>query len=156
MWIKAKYVERKFVRDLSALAKASSASQRSSRSSSTDINVRKWSVRKLRRRPRSVDNNKKRKNERRARSSGTSRAAKAPASASVESQAAVPDEFIEKANLETDTEKHSPPIVKTDVLLFGSDLDKQPLSGSIDLSSDQDSTGGEDNETIGMHFHLFH
>lgn len=36
------------------------------------------------------------------------------------------------------------------VLLFGNDLDKQPIVGAIDLSSDQESTGGEEeNETVG-------
>lgn len=45
-WIKAKWVEKKFVRALSV------SPARTSRS----IAARKWSVRKLRRRPRSKDN----------------------------------------------------------------------------------------------------
>jgi hypothetical protein len=40
-------------------------------------------------------------------------------------------------------------LVNADVLMFGNNLEKQPLEGSIELSSDQDSTGGEDNEFIG-------
>lgn len=34
------------------------------------------------------------------------------------------------------------------VLLFGNDLDEQPVMGAIDLSSDQESTAGE--EDIGI------
>lgn len=46
------------------------------------------------------------------------------------------------------------------LLLFGNDLDKQPIVGAIDLSSDQESTGGEEeNETVGKfnsyYFHHF-
>ncbi|GLV32415.1 Centaurin beta 1A [Carabus blaptoides fortunei] len=134
-WIKAKYVDRRFVRDLSTFAKIS-PTQRSSRS--TDMNVRKWSVRKLRRRPRSCDNNKKRKHAKRARS------------VTHKSNSSSPDE--PKKNIPDVVESSSaddhPECPKTDLLLFGSDLDKQPLADSIDLSSDQDSTGGEDNEII--------
>lgn len=32
------------------------------------------------------------------------------------------------------------------LLLFGKDLDKQPLDGAIAFSSDQESTGGEEEE----------
>lgn len=42
-----------------------------------------------------------------------------------------------------------------DILLFGSDFQK-PLEESIDLSSDQDSTGGEDEgDFLGKHFIAF-
>lgn len=138
-------MERRFVKDIASLTKAS-PSQRSSRS--TDINVRKWSVRKLRRRPRSVDNSKKRKHEKRTRSASTKLS---PDKNTIPESA--PDEFLEKENLETDTEKELK--VKPDVLLFGSDFDKQPLAGSIDLDSDQDSTGGEDNEVLGEFLNSF-
>jgi hypothetical protein len=40
-------------------------------------------------------------------------------------------------------------LVNADVLLFGKNFEKQPLEGSIELSSDQDSTGGEEDEVIG-------
>lgn len=65
-------------------------------------------------------------------------------------------EVCEKQESESD-EKNSL-TVTTDILLIGSDFDKQPLSDSIDLSSDQDSTGGEDNDILGnCWFHkLFH
>ena len=40
-------------------------------------------------------------------------------------------------------------LVNADVLMFGNNFENQPLEGSIELSSDQESTGGEDNEFIG-------
>jgi Arf-GAP/coiled-coil/ANK repeat/PH domain-containing protein len=40
-------------------------------------------------------------------------------------------------------------LVNADVLMFGKNFEKQPLEGSIELSSDQDSTGGEEDEFIG-------
>lgn len=40
-------------------------------------------------------------------------------------------------------------LVNADVLMFGKNFEKHPLEGSIELSSDQDSTGGEDDEFIG-------
>jgi hypothetical protein len=40
-------------------------------------------------------------------------------------------------------------LVNADVLMFGNNFEKQLLEGSLELSSDQDSTGGEDNEFIG-------
>lgn len=33
-----------------------------------------------------------------------------------------------------------------DVLLFGKDLEKQVIDGAIDFSSDQESTGGEEDD----------
>lgn len=71
------------------------------------MEIRKWSVRKIRRRPRSCDNTKKRKN----------------------------------------VERISEISEKSGVLLFG-DLDKQPLDDTIDLSSDQESTAGEGEDTV--------
>ncbi|XP_044260319.1 arf-GAP with coiled-coil, ANK repeat and PH domain-containing protein 2 isoform X1 [Tribolium madens] len=102
-WIKAKYVDKKFVKDLPHF----DSQQRTSRASLMEI--RKWSVRKIRRRPRSCDNTKKR--------------LKCPKSETSES---------------SETSR---------VLLFG-DLDKQPLDGTIDLSSDQESTAGEGEDTV--------
>jgi hypothetical protein len=48
-------------------------------------------------------------------------------------------------------------VVNADVLLFGKNFEKQPLEGSIELSSDQDSTGGEEDEVIGNYItkHIF-
>lgn len=40
-------------------------------------------------------------------------------------------------------------LVNADLLMFGNNFEKQPLEGSLELNSDQDSTGGEDNECIG-------
>lgn len=107
------------------------------------MNVRKWSVRKLRRRPRSCDNNKKRKHVKRAHSASN----KSNSSLPGESKKKIPD-VVESSSAHDNPDSMKAP--KTDLLLFGSDLDKQPLADSIDLSSDQDSTGGEDNEIIGM------
>lgn len=112
--------------------------------------MRKWSVRKLRRRPRSCDSNKRRSNEKRARS------------ASSKLKVVEDEEHIEKSNStpsisaevkekqESEASEKDNVTVTTDILLFGSDFDKQPLADSIDLSSDQDSTGGEDNDIMGI------
>ena len=97
-WIKAKYVERKFVKKLPDIT------ERCSRLSLME--VRKWSVRRLRRRPRSSDG-------------------------------------IRKTKIRGSKYRD-----RNSILMFGNDLDK-PLDESIDLSSDQDSTGGEDNDTPG-------
>lgn len=40
---------------------------------------------------------------------------------------------------------------RTSVLLFGNDLDKESLDDAIDLSSDQESTEGEEEQTVGMY-----
>jgi hypothetical protein len=40
-------------------------------------------------------------------------------------------------------------LVNDEVLMFGNNFEKQPLEGSVELNSDQDSTGGEDDECIG-------
>ncbi|KAI4461336.1 centaurin/arf [Holotrichia oblita] len=95
-WIKSKYVERKFVKKLPEVT-----AEKSSRTSLMEI--RKWSVRRLRRRPRSSYSLKDNKNN-------------------------------EQQN-------------KDNVLMFGNDLDK-PIDEILDLSSDQDSTGGEDNSEL--------
>lgn len=119
-WIKAKYVDRKFVKSLPDFGE-----QRAARSSFMD--VRKWSVRKIRRRPRSCDNTKKRhkihnkSNEERISESSEN---------SNEASSSVTN---------TDTK---------DVLLFGRDLEKQPLDETIDLSSDQESTTGDGDEAV--------
>lgn len=120
-WIKAKYVERKFVKKLpditnnSTSSSSSTTSQRTSRTSLMD--VRKWSVRKVRRRPKSCDNSKK-----------------------TNKVKTLPKTVEEPSNEPVDREKDN------EVLLFGSDLDKQPVEGAIEFSSDQESTGGEEDE----------
>lgn len=86
------------------------------------MDVRKWSVRKLRRRTRSCDNSKKNKTQ------------------MLKSNASNDD--VTTKSKETKTDK-SP---NNSLLLFGSELEKQPLDDTLDLSSDQDSTGGEDEE----------
>lgn len=117
------------------------------------MRMRKWSVRKLRRRPRSCDNNKNRSYERRARSASSKlKAVSSEEEDNVEKSSSSPSvslEVNEKQEIESDEKNSS---VKTDLLLFGSDFDKQPLADTIDLSSDQDSTGGEDNDIVGKNF----
>ena len=39
--------------------------------------------------------------------------------------------------------------LNSEVLIFGKSLEKQPVEGSIELSSDQDSTGGEEDDHAG-------
>ena len=48
-------------------------------------------------------------------------------------------------------------LVNADVLLFGKNFEKQPQKGSVELSSDQDSTGGEEDEVISNYItkHIF-
>lgn len=88
------------------------------------MDVRKWSVRKLRRRTRSCDNSKKNKQQNNM----------------LKSNASNTDDSIKSSENKTDG---SP---RNSLLLFGSELEKQPLDDSLELSSDQDSTGGEDEE----------
>lgn len=129
IWIKAKYVDRKFVKSLPTFQQSSSPSQnRNSRASFME--VRKWSVRKMRRRPRSCDNVKKRKKTNR----------------SLDDLRKNNQKPMEEANndKETTTQRQS-----ENVLLFGNDLEKQPIDGALYLDSDQESTGGEDNDNVG-------
>lgn len=116
MWIKAKYVEKCFIKKLPQF---SNSPQRSSRLSFSK--VKKWSVRKLRRRPKSCDNKK---------------------SSRIVSDKSVNDDS------EVGSDKSTDPDNESNILLFGGDLDKQVLDSSFNLSSDQESTGGEDNEVL--------
>jgi Arf-GAP/coiled-coil/ANK repeat/PH domain-containing protein len=124
-WIKAKYVDKKFVKNLPHF----DSQQRTSRSSLMEI--RKWSVRKIRRRPRSCDNSKKRYK------------------SVFKSNEDVSRDRISETSESSDqsTETNTPNKKRSSILLFG-DLDKQPLDGPIDLSSDQESTGGEGEDTV--------
>ncbi|KAF5307083.1 hypothetical protein FQR65_LT07142 [Abscondita terminalis] len=119
MWIKAKYVEKCFIKKLPEF---SSSPQRSSRLSLSK--VKKWSVRKLRRRPKSCDNKK--------------------ASKSLGEAAVANNDNSRNSN----EEKNKDPDNESNILLFGGDLEKQTLDSSFSLSSDQESTGGEDNEAL--------
>lgn len=112
-WIRAKYADKLFVRKLTDLT---NPQRRSSRTSLMD--VRKWSVRKLRRRTRSSDNSKKNKQQ----------------------------NLLNIKKLNDDSAIATTNTSNGSLLLFGSELEKQPLDESFDLSSDQDSTAGEDEE----------
>ncbi|KAF7267981.1 hypothetical protein GWI33_018825, partial [Rhynchophorus ferrugineus] len=137
-WIRCKYAEKKFVKKLPQF-KGENASPSSTRTSRASLmEVRKWSVRKMRRRPRSVDaRDRKRKilekaqQERDKLSEGSETSSMSNVSMKDD---ATSNEPADKAH--------------TSLLLFGSDLDKQPIS-NIDLSSDQESTEGEESETVG-------
>ncbi|KAJ8928246.1 hypothetical protein NQ314_019196 [Rhamnusium bicolor] len=57
---------------------------------------------------------------------------------------------VKKMILIVNHQKRSSLKQRTSILLFGKDLDKQPIEGAIDFSSDQESTGGEEeDETVG-------
>ncbi|KAK9887352.1 hypothetical protein WA026_022021 [Henosepilachna vigintioctopunctata] len=127
-WIKAKYVDKKFIKGLPEFN--SSPNQRQSRSSLME--VRKWSVRKLRRRPRSSDNARRKRDK----SKNNKPIVEEESDSAIEKDDASPQSF------ESEEER------RKSVLLFGSDLEKQPLNEVIDLSSDQESTGGEDNDVL--------
>lgn len=51
---------------------------------------------------------------------------------------------VDKSNTSTEDSE----AVNAEVLLFGKNLEKQPLEGTIELDSDQDSTGGEEDEVL--------
>nr|CAD7579949.1 unnamed protein product [Timema californicum] len=161
-WIKAKYVERKFVKLLSVLSDAnlSSSDQRLSRPS--QLSVRKWSVRKLRRRPRSKDS----RGERRKRRDKLSVVEESKPEPIKENSGSTCDaDNIDKVSPPKTEEESNPTarsggspvgcdgakdgVVDPEVLVFGKSLETQPIEGSIDLSSDQDSTGGEEEEFTG-------
>lgn len=61
------------------------------------------------------------------------------------------NETLSECNKESDSGSSTTgcELVKADVLMFGNNFEKQPLEESLELNSDQDSTGGEDNECIG-------
>lgn len=93
------------------------------------MDVRKWSVRKIRRRTRSCDYSKKQKNQNMLKTNASN------------------DDLTKKdSNAKTEENSSIRDKKRNSILLFGSDLEKQPLSGSLDLSSDQDSTGGEEED----------
>lgn len=140
-WIRTKYVEKKFVKKLPEFKEGLNESPSQGRSSRVSLmEVRKWSVRKLRRRPRSVDaRDKKRKMLEKATCDKLSECSEnsSVSSTSIKDEA-VTNEPSEKKSTD----------VRSSILLFGDDLETQPPS-NIDLSSDQESTEGEESETVG-------
>ncbi|KAJ1526936.1 hypothetical protein ONE63_008484 [Megalurothrips usitatus] len=137
-WIKAKYVERKFVKQLPV-----SPSDRISRPALG----KKWTVRRLRRRPQSRDS-------RNSRSTQYTPLAKESESVKEDSDnVGIPesentvDVSDRKSTTSGDSDKDK--TVNAEVLLFGEKLEKAPLGGSIELSSDEDSTEGEEEKSIG-------
>lgn len=95
------------------------------------MDVRKWSVRKVRRRPRSCDTSRKNRNKGRLKSNASNDDLR---------------KAVKEENESTTSEESKEAEPKDRVLLFGSDLDKQPMVGAIEFSSDQESTGGEDDD----------
>ncbi|VEN51383.1 unnamed protein product [Callosobruchus maculatus] len=136
-FIKAKYVDRKFVKCLPNFKEKEASPNRCSRSSLME--VRKWSVRKMRRRPRSCDKRKTAKIE------DLPKIENIPESTESCSSSSGKDD-----DTNSESSKRNSIRKRGSVLLFGNEFDKQPIEGSIDLSSDQESTGGEEeNETVG-------
>ncbi|KAG8035138.1 hypothetical protein G9C98_001628 [Cotesia typhae] len=134
-WIKAKYVDRKFVRSFdNSLVPAEG--QR-------DImRFRKWSVRKLRRRPRS-----QRKIENKIKE-GFCEADEVVAEVSESEASSVgsDDKELKNSLIETKQVVLEGEKEEFDVLMFGCDLPKPFIESSLELSSDQDSTAGEEEE----------
>nr|XP_023025538.1 arf-GAP with coiled-coil, ANK repeat and PH domain-containing protein 2 [Leptinotarsa decemlineata] len=139
-FIKAKYVDKKYVKSLPQFNKTSPSSNRTSRLSLME--VRKWSVRKIRRRPKSCD-----KRDRKVVKTEEAKAKVDNISESLESSSSSGKD--EDTNSESS--KRNSLRKRGSVLLFGNDFDKQPIEGAIEFSSDQESTGGEDNnESVGI------
>lgn len=108
------------------------------------MEVRKWSVRKIRRRPRSCDKREKNKILRRELPKSVDRIPE-----SVENRRS--SSSSKEGDTNSESSKRNSLKNQGSVLLFGNDLDKQPIVDAIDLSSDQESTGGEEeNETVGQ------
>ena len=168
-WIKAKYVERRFVKQLAVLPTSNQQLASPDHRSSRQLTIRKWSVRKLRRRPRSRDSRGERKSQpantlpsvsegknstsesklisneqmENVRTNKSDSATSSPKSAKEGSDEQV--EILSKISVSSNSSNEN-----VDVLLFGKNFEKQPLEDAIELSSDQDSTGGEEDEIIGM------
>ncbi|CAG9821937.1 unnamed protein product [Phaedon cochleariae] len=142
-FIKSKYVDKKFVKCLPQFNKSSPSFNRNSRLSLME--VRKWSVRKVRRRPRSGDKREKKQPITAiAKATNIEDIPESLESSSSSSGAGRDEDTGSESSKRNSLKKRS------SVLLFGNDLDKQPIEGAIDLSSDQESTGGEEeNEIVG-------
>lgn len=136
-WIRTKYVEKKYVKRFPRF----SADQSSPNSSDGLMEVRKWSVRKIRRRPRSVNSREKK--------------GKIVEKQQIANESGEPVDSATNVNTNDDQDKirdntavhKSLAETQNDLLLFGSGLEKQRIS-NIDLSSDQESTEGEENEIV--------
>ncbi|XP_075237326.1 centaurin beta 1A isoform X2 [Lycorma delicatula] len=143
-WIKTKWVEKKFVKSLSL------SPARTSRSAA----ARKWSVRKLRRRPRSRDDLGGRKQMKSSLRPVSERNSKddSTISAEAENKNEIDDTKGEKTNdskyrSESENIDKEDSDKKDDIILFGENLKQAPpLNDSLELSSDDDSTGGEDSD----------
>lgn len=98
----------------------------------------------MRRRPRSCDKREKNKHLKREMPKSVERIPE-----HIESRRSSSSSKEGDTNSETSTKRNS--LKKGgSVLLFGNDLDKQPVLSALDLSSDQESTEGEEeNETVG-------
>ncbi|KAJ8959984.1 hypothetical protein NQ318_009419 [Aromia moschata] len=143
-WIRAKYVDKQFVKTLPQFDKTSQSPSPNRSSRASLMEVRKWSVRKMRRRPRSCD---KRDKKRLSKSVEDVKEKIDKIPESIENNNSCSSGKDEDTNSESS--KRNSLKKRTSILLFGNDLDKQPIEGAIDLSSDQESTGGEEDETVG-------
>lgn len=132
-WIKAKYVEKRFVLPILEYTvttdkEATLAEDNASIVSSKPLVARRWSVRRLRRRPKSK-----------------SRASSATRGSDSSSSLAVREEDVN--SVESSSSSSS-------ILVVGKDLCDSLLKDELALSSDQESTGGEDDNGLGMHTHI--
>ncbi|XP_063228186.1 arf-GAP with coiled-coil, ANK repeat and PH domain-containing protein 2 isoform X2 [Bacillus rossius redtenbacheri] len=143
-WIKAKYVERKFVKPLAVVqSDQSPPSPQDARAlRPTRLSFSKWSVRKLRRRPRSRDS-------RSSRHKGSPPAPAGEEGAPASSTFYLSDGVAAPSPEAPESAPAEDGLADPEVLVFGTSLATEPLEGPIEISSDQDSTGGEDEEFTG-------
>ncbi|XP_044734424.1 arf-GAP with coiled-coil, ANK repeat and PH domain-containing protein 2 [Chrysoperla carnea] len=169
-WIKAKYVEKKFVKDLKSITQMTS-NEGQSRASRGSMSIKKWSVRKLRRRPKSRDKKlssrqsshanlttlQKIKDDKTRPNHGDDGDdeddSKSESGISVNNVSEHSERSMDETTTspgQTEDDADQARIQRSnDILLFGCDFQQQPiLADPIDLSSDQDSTGGEDDELV--------
>ncbi|XP_018333831.1 arf-GAP with coiled-coil, ANK repeat and PH domain-containing protein 2 [Agrilus planipennis] len=145
-WIKAKYVDKKFVKKLPEFTALSGNSIRSS------LDVRKWSVHKRRRRSKSSDNKRKSKPLINMATSSETPTTSDTISEQSEESGIFNEDNIKKVQDDNEGESDKKedaetPNKRSSVLLI--DLEKQPIE-PLDLivSSDQDSTGGEEEADV--------
>ncbi|KYM79511.1 Arf-GAP with coiled-coil, ANK repeat and PH domain-containing protein 3 [Atta colombica] len=158
-WIKFKYVDRKFVKPLTDVIPAGHHASRE------QMRFRKWSVRKLRRRPRSCDkidnSNGIASVEPLAKELGSMESELNTEIVNINTFLVVEsDDSFNKhtndkvkddnknisGNKDLESKKHYNEKVQSAVLMFGCDIPKPSIDNNLELSSDQDSTAGEDEE----------
>ncbi|XP_044012734.1 arf-GAP with coiled-coil, ANK repeat and PH domain-containing protein 2 isoform X2 [Aphidius gifuensis] len=140
-WIKLKYIDRKFVEPLANLTLSRQHKSREV------VNFRRWSVKKLRRRPRSHDKLYRYKNDM---SSGSIKKSQSSNTSDSKNQTTLDEKIKPKKSLKNKDKKdkkHDDNIDNNeDVLVFGCNLPEPLIESTLELTSDHDSTAGEDEE----------